>query len=119
MGHLKVFLYPRIIKSAFYFVVNTPVTTFRSRYRCSAPPARSISGRESLWDGVALGVANQTGYDYKWDDNRLKRETGNQSGAKQTKNTLRDSVCSSLKTMIVTGQIPPGSRVTETTSRCD
>jgi DNA-binding GntR family transcriptional regulator len=28
MGHLKVFLYPRIIKSAFYFIVNTPATTF-------------------------------------------------------------------------------------------
>ncbi|PBB25556.1 MULTISPECIES: GntR family transcriptional regulator [unclassified Mesorhizobium] len=38
---------------------------------------------------------------------------GNQSGAKQTKNTLRDSVYTSLKAMIVTGQIPPGSRVTE------
>ena len=33
--------------------------------------------------------------------------------AKETKNTLRDSVYSSLKAMIVTGQIPPGSRVTE------
>jgi DNA-binding GntR family transcriptional regulator len=43
-----------------------------------------------------------------------KREPGNQSGAKQTKNALRDSVYSALKAMmIVTGQIPPGSRVTE------
>ncbi|TIM17064.1 MAG: GntR family transcriptional regulator [Mesorhizobium sp.] len=33
--------------------------------------------------------------------------------AKETKNTLRDSVYSALKAMIVTGQIPPGSRVTE------
>ncbi|RVC11357.1 GntR family transcriptional regulator, partial [Mesorhizobium sp. M7A.F.Ca.AU.002.02.1.1] len=28
--------------------------------------------------------------------------------AKETKNTLRDSVYSALKAMIVTGQIPPG-----------
>ncbi|MBN9235513.1 MULTISPECIES: GntR family transcriptional regulator [Phyllobacteriaceae] len=33
--------------------------------------------------------------------------------AKKTKNTLRDSVYSALKAMIVTGQVPPGSRVTE------
>ncbi|WP_275448184.1 GntR family transcriptional regulator [Mesorhizobium retamae] len=32
---------------------------------------------------------------------------------KQTKNTLRDAVYNSLKKMIVTGQIPPGARVTE------
>ena len=41
------------------------------------------------------------------------RRTGNGTLAKETKNTLRDSVYSSLKAMIVTGQIPPGSRVTE------
>ncbi|WP_246676636.1 FCD domain-containing protein [Mesorhizobium sp. B1-1-5] len=33
--------------------------------------------------------------------------------AKETNNTLRDSVYSALKAMIVTGQIPPGARVTE------
>ncbi|MFE0014668.1 GntR family transcriptional regulator [Mesorhizobium sp. NPDC059054] len=32
---------------------------------------------------------------------------------KQTKNTLRDAVYNSLKKMIVTAQIPPGARVTE------
>jgi len=41
------------------------------------------------------------------------RRTGIGILAKETKNTLRDSVYSSLKAMIVTGQIPPGSRVTE------
>lgn len=45
---------------------------------------------------------------------RLKgRRSGKGSLAKETKNTLRDSVYSALKAMIVTGQIPPGSRVTE------
>ncbi|HEX6119421.1 MAG TPA: GntR family transcriptional regulator [Dongiaceae bacterium] len=31
----------------------------------------------------------------------------------RTKNTLRDSVYGSLKAMIITGQLPPGARVTE------
>jgi len=33
--------------------------------------------------------------------------------SKERKNTLRDSVFESLKAMIITGQIPPGGRVTE------
>lgn len=38
---------------------------------------------------------------------------GNGYLSKQTKNTLRDSVYTSLKAMIVTGEIPPAARVTE------
>ncbi|WP_292551391.1 GntR family transcriptional regulator [Mesorhizobium sp.] len=34
--------------------------------------------------------------------------------SKERKNTLRDSVFEKLKALIITGQIPPGSRVTET-----
>lgn len=60
MRHLNEFLYPRIIKSAFCFIVNTPVTTFRSRYRRRAPSAQFVSGRASLWDGAELAAAATT-----------------------------------------------------------
>lgn len=65
------------------------------------------------WDDAA-GVANCADCDYKRGNVRLKRlENWERNLAKETKNTLRDSVYSALKAMIVTGQIPPGSRVTE------
>jgi len=46
-------------------------------------------------------------------DRQISIAGGDGSLSKQPKNTLRDSVYTSLKAMIVTGQIPPGSRVTE------
>ncbi|RUX07298.1 MAG: GntR family transcriptional regulator [Mesorhizobium sp.] len=59
-------------------------------------------------------MANCADCDYKRGNVRLKRlENWERNLAKETKNTLRDSVYSALKAMIVTGQIPPGSRVTE------
>lgn len=69
MGHLKVFLYPRIIKSGFYFIVNTPVTTFRSRY-----PAQCTTGTIYFGPGESLRKLNVSRTPTREAFNRFERD---------------------------------------------